>query len=73
MLEVRPTDAGFVVYDTDADQAVIQFASCAEADELIATLQIQELHAQLKRWSVDAAPQAPSREAKATSGGYCAT
>ncbi|MFA6064177.1 MAG: hypothetical protein WC736_16430 [Gallionella sp.] len=56
MLEVRPNDAGFVVYDTVADEAVIQFASRTEADELIAALQIQELHAQLKRWSADAVP-----------------
>lgn len=56
MLEVRPNDAGFVVYDTVADEAVIRFASRTEADELIAALQIQDLHAQLKQWSTDAAP-----------------
>lgn len=49
MLEVRPNDAGLVVYDTDADKAVIQFARRAEADELIALLQIQELHSQLRQ------------------------
>lgn len=58
MLEVRPNDAGLVVYDTDADKAVIQFASRAEADELIALLQIQELHSQLRQWSADAVSDA---------------
>jgi len=56
MLEVRPNDAGFVVYDTGAEEAVIQFTTRIEADELIAALQIQELHAQLTQRSADAVP-----------------
>ncbi|MFC5526896.1 hypothetical protein ACFPPA_14240 [Rhodanobacter ginsengisoli] len=44
------------MYDADAGEAVIKFASRAEADELIAALQIQEAHAQLRRWSPDAVP-----------------
>lgn len=55
MLEVRPEPDGFTVYDSDACEAVIKFASRAEADELIAMLQIEEAHAQLKGWSPDAA------------------
>ncbi len=56
MLEVRPASNGFMVYDTEADEPIVTFPSRAEADELIAALQIQELHAQLRRWSVDAVP-----------------
>ena len=56
MLEVHSEPDGFTVYDSDADEAVVKFASRAEADELIAALQIQEAHAQLKRWSPDAVP-----------------
>ncbi|WP_216840589.1 hypothetical protein [Dyella sp. S184] len=54
MLEVRPASDGFMVYDTDADEPIVRFRSRTEADELAATLQIQEVHAQLARWSVDA-------------------
>jgi hypothetical protein len=56
MLEVHSKDDGFTVFDTEADEAVMRFSSRAEADELVASLQIQELHAKLQRWSVDAAP-----------------
>lgn len=56
MLEVHPAPDGFTVYDADAGEAVVKFASRAEADELIAALQIQEAHAQLQRWSPDAVP-----------------
>jgi hypothetical protein len=58
MLEVRPAPDGFTVYDTDEDEAVIKFASRAEADEMIATLQIEEVHAKLKWWAPDAVPLA---------------
>jgi len=51
MLEVRPAFNGFMVYDTDANEPIVKFRSRAEADELVAALQIQELHAQLRRWS----------------------
>jgi len=56
MLEVHPAPDGFTVYDVDAGEAVVKFASRAEADELIAVLQIQEAHVQLKRRSPDAVP-----------------
>lgn len=56
MLEVHAVPDGFTVYDTDAGEAVIKFTSRAEADELIATLQIEEAHAQLKTWSPDSVP-----------------
>ena len=54
MLEVRPPSDVFMVYDTDADGPIVKFRSRTEADEPAATLQIQEVHAQLARWSVDA-------------------
>lgn len=57
MLEVRCENNDFLVYDTDADEPVVLFSTRAEADELIAALQIQELHAQLRQWSVDAMPR----------------
>lgn len=50
MLEVHPASDGFTVFDTEAGEAVITFPSRAEADEMIATLQIEEVHAELKRW-----------------------
>lgn len=36
MLEVHPAPDGFTVYDTEAGEAVIKFASRAEADDMIA-------------------------------------
>ncbi len=56
MLEVHPAPDGFTVYDADAGEAVITFASRAEADELVATLQIEEAHDELKLSSLDAVP-----------------
>lgn len=51
MLEVHSAPDGFTVFDTDADEPIIKFPTRAEADELIAALQIQDVHAQLKHWS----------------------
>jgi hypothetical protein len=56
MLEVHPAPDGFTVYDTEAGEAVIKFRSRAEADEMIATLQIEDVHAKLQRWAPDAVP-----------------
>ena len=39
------------MYDTDAGEPIITFPSRAEADDLIAALQIEDAHAQLARWS----------------------
>ena len=58
MLEVHSTPDGFTVYDTEAGEAVIKFASRAEADEMIAALQIAEVHAKLQRWAPGAVPLA---------------
>jgi hypothetical protein len=54
MLEVRCAPDGFTVYDSEADEPIIKFANRAEADELIAVLQIQEVDAELRRWTLDA-------------------
>ncbi|TAL85453.1 MAG: hypothetical protein EPN74_08195 [Rhodanobacter sp.] len=56
MLEIHSKNDGFTVYDTEADEAVMRFSSRAEADELVASLQIRELHAKLQHWSMDAVP-----------------
>ena len=56
MLEVRNAGDGFVVYDTETDEAVMLFATYREADTLIASLQVDEIHTQLKRWSPDTVP-----------------
>ncbi|NMW23143.1 hypothetical protein HFP05_01640 [Rhodanobacter denitrificans] len=56
MLEVHPAPDGFTVYDTEAGEAVITFASRAEADEMIAALHIADVHAKLQRWAPDAVP-----------------
>jgi hypothetical protein len=53
MLEVRPDDDGFVVFDTEADEPVMRFDNRSEADHLVAELQVQELHAELTNWSPD--------------------
>ena len=58
MLEVRNAGDGFMVYDTEADEPVMLFATRREADKLIATLQIEEVHSQLRRWSPDTVPDA---------------
>jgi hypothetical protein len=54
MPEVHPVPDGFTVYDTEAGEAVIKLASRAEADEMIATLQIADVHAKLQQWAPDA-------------------
>lgn len=51
---VHPASDGFTVYDTDAGEAIIKFSSRAEVDEMIAALQIAEVHAKLQRWALDA-------------------
>ena len=56
MLEIQTSKSGFTVYDTDADEPVMLFATEREAEELVASLQIRELHAQLMRWSPDLVP-----------------
>jgi hypothetical protein len=58
MLEVHPAPDGFTVYDTDASEALIKFSSRAEAEEMIAALQIAEAHLELQRWAPDAVPLA---------------
>jgi hypothetical protein len=55
MLEVHTAPDGFTVYDTEAGEAVIKFRSRAEADEMIATLQIADVHTKLQRWAPDTA------------------
>jgi dsDNA-binding SOS-regulon protein len=58
MLEVHPASDGFTVYDTDAGEAVITFASRAEADDMIAMLQIADVHGELQSWAPVAVPLA---------------
>mgnify|MGYP007114755401 CR=1 FL=1 len=53
MLEVRPQDDGFVVFDTEADEPVMRFVDRRSADQLVAEMQVQEMHADLARWSPD--------------------
>ncbi len=53
MLEIQPSKNGFTVYDSDAEEPVMLFATEREAEELVASLQIRDLHAQLMRWSPD--------------------
>jgi hypothetical protein len=55
MLEVRADNDGFVVFDTEADEPVMRFDDRREADQLVAELQVQELNAQLERFSPDRA------------------
>lgn len=56
MLEILASKNGFTVYDTHAGEAVMLFATEREAEALVASLQIQEVHAELKRWSLDQVP-----------------
>lgn len=53
MLEVRPHNDGFIVFDTQAGEPVMRFADRRGADQLIAEIQVQELHNDLARWSPD--------------------
>ena len=53
MLEVRHDQNGFVVYDSEADEAVMRFATCRDADAFIAELVIADEHAKLLRWSLE--------------------
>ena len=53
MLEVRVKHGVFVVFDVAADQPVMRFDNRRDANQLIAELQVQELHGVLERWSPD--------------------
>jgi len=53
MLEVRDSKNGFIVYDNDADEAVMVFNNQREADAFVAELVIAEEHAKLQHWSLD--------------------
>ncbi|MBU6248461.1 MAG: hypothetical protein KGN77_11940 [Xanthomonadaceae bacterium] len=56
MLEVRDGKNGYIVYDGDADEEVMVFASRRDADAFVAELAIAEEHAKLQRWSLDRVP-----------------
>lgn len=58
MLEVHSKPDGFTVFDTDAAEPIIRFATRAEAEALIVALQIQDLHGQLARWTPERVPAA---------------
>lgn len=51
MLEVRLQDDQFVVFDTEAGEAVVRFGDRRDADQLVAELQVQDLHSALLGWS----------------------
>ena len=55
-LELRAEDGAFVLFDTDAADAVMHFDHCRDADQLVAELQVQELHAALERWAPERVP-----------------
>lgn len=55
MLEVRPQDDGFVVFDIEANEPVMRIVDRRSADQLVAEMQVQEMHADLARWSLDGA------------------
>ncbi|MBB6249001.1 hypothetical protein [Rhodanobacter sp. A1T4] len=42
MLEIRPTPEGFILFDTDEQEAIMRFDSREEAAELVAELVIAE-------------------------------
>lgn len=56
MIEVRAEDGAFVLFDTDAGQAVMLFNNRRDADQLAAELQVQELHMALERWAPERVP-----------------
>jgi hypothetical protein len=53
MLEVRHDQNEFVVYDSEAEEAVMRFATRRAADTFIAELVIADEHAKLLRWSLE--------------------
>jgi hypothetical protein len=57
MLEVRGTNGEFVLFDTDEDQPVMRFEHRRDADQLVAEMQVEELHAALERWNPHRAPR----------------
>lgn len=58
MLEVHPQEDGFVVFDTEVGEPVMKFTDRRGADQLIAEVQVMELHADLARWLPDRVPPA---------------
>ena len=53
MLEVRHDQNGFLVYDSDADEPIMRFATRRDADTFVAELVIADEHAKLLRWSLE--------------------
>jgi len=50
MLEIRPAREGFIVFDTDEQEAIMRFESRDEAADLVAELVIAESREQLQAW-----------------------
>jgi hypothetical protein len=55
MLEIRPGQTGFIVFDTDEQEAIMRFGSYADAADLVADLVIAESREQLQAWQSPAA------------------
>jgi hypothetical protein len=50
MLEIRPAREGFIVFDTDEQEAIMRFKSRDEAADLVVELVIAESREQLRAW-----------------------
>jgi hypothetical protein len=50
MLEIRPAQTGFIVFDTDEQEAIMRFGSYSDAADLVADLVIAESREQLQAW-----------------------
>jgi hypothetical protein len=50
MLEIRPGQTGFIVFDTDEQEAIMRFGSYADAADLVVDLVIADSREQLKAW-----------------------
>jgi hypothetical protein len=55
MLEIRPAQTGFIVFDTDEQEPIMRFGSYADAPDLVADLVIAESREHLKAWKSSAA------------------
>jgi hypothetical protein len=50
MLEIRPARKGFVVFDSDEQEAIMRFGSYGDAVDLVAELVMAESREQLQAW-----------------------
>ena len=62
MIEIRPALKGFVVFDTDEQEAIMRFGNFRDAVDLVSELVMAESREQLQVWRTAARPRERVRQ-----------